>query len=98
MAGDHAGGAGSSRGRTGCAGDGGRRLRSTQTAGPRGDEEHDFDEWIWVAAGTDSAIFRVTPRTLRMLSNAVVAPVATASWMTARRASWNGATTPSPAH
>ena len=55
-------------------------------------------QWIWAAAGTDSAIFRVTPRTLRMLSNAVVAPVATASWMTARRASWNGATTPTPAH
>jgi prolyl-tRNA editing enzyme YbaK/EbsC (Cys-tRNA(Pro) deacylase) len=55
-------------------------------------------QWIWVAAGTDSAVFRVAPRTLRMLSNAVVAPVATASLMTARQASWNGATTPAPAH
>jgi prolyl-tRNA editing enzyme YbaK/EbsC (Cys-tRNA(Pro) deacylase) len=55
-------------------------------------------QWIWAAAGTESAVFRVAPRTLRMLSNAVVAPVATASWMTARRAFWSGATTPAPAH
>ncbi len=33
-------------------------------------------EWVWAAAGTHSAMFRVAPRTLRMLSNAVVAPVA----------------------
>ena len=37
-------------------------------------------QWVWAAAGTDSAIFRVSPRTLRILSNAVVAPVAAASW------------------
>jgi prolyl-tRNA editing enzyme YbaK/EbsC (Cys-tRNA(Pro) deacylase) len=37
-------------------------------------------EWVWAAAGTDSAVFRVAPKTLRMLSNAVVAPVAAASW------------------
>ncbi len=60
-------------------------------------------QWIWAAAGTDSAIIRVTPRTLRMLSNAVVAPVSAAGWMTARRASWSGATptptpTPMPTH
>jgi prolyl-tRNA editing enzyme YbaK/EbsC (Cys-tRNA(Pro) deacylase) len=38
-------------------------------------------QWIWATAGTDTAIFRVAPRTLRMLANAVVAPVAAASWM-----------------
>jgi hypothetical protein len=38
-------------------------------------------EWVWAAAGTDSAVFRVAPRTLRMLSNAVVAPFAGESWM-----------------
>ena len=40
-------------------------------------------QWVWAAAGTDAAAFRVAPRTLRMLSNAVVAPVAEASWMRA---------------
>jgi prolyl-tRNA editing enzyme YbaK/EbsC (Cys-tRNA(Pro) deacylase) len=40
-------------------------------------------QWIWAAAGTDTAVFRVAPRTLRMLSNAIVAPVARASWMSA---------------
>jgi prolyl-tRNA editing enzyme YbaK/EbsC (Cys-tRNA(Pro) deacylase) len=38
-------------------------------------------EWVWAAAGTDSAVFRVAPRTLRMLSNAIVAPFAEASWL-----------------
>jgi prolyl-tRNA editing enzyme YbaK/EbsC (Cys-tRNA(Pro) deacylase) len=38
-------------------------------------------QWLWAAAGTDSAVFRVAPGTLRMLANAVVAPVAQASWM-----------------
>jgi prolyl-tRNA editing enzyme YbaK/EbsC (Cys-tRNA(Pro) deacylase) len=32
--------------------------------------------WIWAAAGVDGAMFRVAPRTLRALSNAVVAPLA----------------------
>jgi prolyl-tRNA editing enzyme YbaK/EbsC (Cys-tRNA(Pro) deacylase) len=45
-------------------------------------------QWIWSAAGTDSAIFRIAPRTLRMLANAVVAPLATTGWMSARRASF----------
>jgi prolyl-tRNA editing enzyme YbaK/EbsC (Cys-tRNA(Pro) deacylase) len=40
-------------------------------------------QWIWASAGSASAVFRVAPRTLRMLSNAVVAPLAAASWMTA---------------
>ena len=31
---------------------------------------------VWAAAGTDSAFFQIAPRTLRMLSNAVVAQVA----------------------
>ena len=33
-------------------------------------------QWVWAAAGTDRDVFRVAPRTLRMLSNALVAPVA----------------------
>jgi prolyl-tRNA editing enzyme YbaK/EbsC (Cys-tRNA(Pro) deacylase) len=33
-------------------------------------------ESVWAAAGTDSAFFQIAPRTLRMLSNAVVAQVA----------------------
>jgi prolyl-tRNA editing enzyme YbaK/EbsC (Cys-tRNA(Pro) deacylase) len=37
-------------------------------------------QWIWAAAGTDTAVFRVAPRTLRMLSNAIVVPVADDSW------------------
>ena len=40
-------------------------------------------QWIWAAAGTDTAVFRVAPGTLRMLSNAIVAPVAATSWMQA---------------
>jgi len=38
-------------------------------------------QWVWAAAGTETALFRVAPRTLRMLSNAVVAPLADASWV-----------------
>jgi hypothetical protein len=30
--------------------------------------------WVWAAAGSSAAVFRVAPRTLRALSNAVVAP------------------------
>jgi hypothetical protein len=37
-------------------------------------------QWVWAAAGTDQAVFRVAPRTLQMLSNAVVAPFAQAPW------------------
>lgn len=44
-------------------------------------------QWIWAAAGTDTAVFRVAPRTLRMLSNAIVVPVADGSWL-------HGAATP----
>ncbi len=40
-------------------------------------------QWVWASAGTDSAVFRVSPRTLRMLANAVVAPLAGAAWMQA---------------
>jgi prolyl-tRNA editing enzyme YbaK/EbsC (Cys-tRNA(Pro) deacylase) len=40
-------------------------------------------EWIWAPAGTDAAFFRVAPGTLRMLSNAIVAPMAEGSWMSA---------------
>lgn len=38
-------------------------------------------QWVWAAAGTDAAVFPVAPQTLRMLSNAVVAPLAETSWM-----------------
>ena len=37
-------------------------------------------EWVWAAAGTDTAVFRVSPRTLQMLANAHVAPLASPSW------------------
>ena len=37
--------------------------------------------WIWAAAGADAALFRVAPRTLRMLSNALVAPLAQGPWL-----------------
>jgi prolyl-tRNA editing enzyme YbaK/EbsC (Cys-tRNA(Pro) deacylase) len=40
------------------------------------DQDLDQYQWIWAAAGTDTAVFRVAPRTLRMLSNAIVVPVA----------------------
>lgn len=43
-------------------------------------------QWIWAAAGSGTAVFKVAPRTLRMLSNAVVAPVAIATWMSAAAA------------
>ena len=33
-------------------------------------------QWVWAAGGTDKAVFRLAPRVLRMLSNAVVAPLA----------------------
>ena len=42
---------------------------------------------VWAAAGTDSAVFRIAPRTLRMLSNAVVAPFAETSWLRVAAAS-----------
>lgn len=32
--------------------------------------------WVWANAGSDGSVFRVAPRTLQMLSNALVAPVA----------------------
>jgi prolyl-tRNA editing enzyme YbaK/EbsC (Cys-tRNA(Pro) deacylase) len=33
-------------------------------------------ELVWAAAGTPNAVFAVAPATLRMLANAVVAPIA----------------------
>jgi prolyl-tRNA editing enzyme YbaK/EbsC (Cys-tRNA(Pro) deacylase) len=38
-------------------------------------------QWLWASAGFDSAVFRISPATLQMLSNALVAPVANSSWM-----------------
>jgi len=40
-------------------------------------------EWVWASAGADGAVFRVPPKTLRILANAVVAPLAVSSWMQA---------------
>jgi prolyl-tRNA editing enzyme YbaK/EbsC (Cys-tRNA(Pro) deacylase) len=45
------------------------------------DQDLSGHQWVWAAAGTDRDVFRVAPRTLRMLSNAVVAPVAGTSWV-----------------
>jgi prolyl-tRNA editing enzyme YbaK/EbsC (Cys-tRNA(Pro) deacylase) len=47
------------------------------------DQELCAYQWVWAAAGSDTAVFRVAPRTLRMLANAVVAPLAAATWMRA---------------
>ena len=38
-------------------------------------------EWLWAGGATDSGVLKIAPRTLAMLSNAIVAPVAHASWM-----------------
>jgi prolyl-tRNA editing enzyme YbaK/EbsC (Cys-tRNA(Pro) deacylase) len=38
-------------------------------------------EWLWAPAGAESTAIRIAPGTLRMLANAVVAPVAQPSWM-----------------
>jgi prolyl-tRNA editing enzyme YbaK/EbsC (Cys-tRNA(Pro) deacylase) len=43
-------------------------------------------QWIWAAAGTDTAVFEVAPRVLQMLSNAVVAPFSQAPWSPAASA------------
>jgi prolyl-tRNA editing enzyme YbaK/EbsC (Cys-tRNA(Pro) deacylase) len=40
-------------------------------------------QWVWASAGTDNTVFRVPPRTLQMLANAVVTPLAAAQWMQA---------------
>jgi prolyl-tRNA editing enzyme YbaK/EbsC (Cys-tRNA(Pro) deacylase) len=39
------------------------------------DQDLSAHQWVWAAAGGEGALFRVAPRTLRALSNAVVAPV-----------------------
>jgi prolyl-tRNA editing enzyme YbaK/EbsC (Cys-tRNA(Pro) deacylase) len=43
-------------------------------------------QWVWASAGADGAVFRVPPRTLQILANAIVAPLAVASWMRAPNA------------
>jgi prolyl-tRNA editing enzyme YbaK/EbsC (Cys-tRNA(Pro) deacylase) len=35
-------------------------------------------QWIWAATGADKAVFRISPRVLRVLANATVAPIAEA--------------------
>jgi prolyl-tRNA editing enzyme YbaK/EbsC (Cys-tRNA(Pro) deacylase) len=44
-------------------------------------------QWVWATAGTETAVFRVSPRTLRMLSNALVTPLASAPAVPPRIAS-----------
>ena len=41
--------------------------------------------WVWAAAGTATAVFRISPRTLRMLSNAFVVPLAVGPWIAPSR-------------
>jgi prolyl-tRNA editing enzyme YbaK/EbsC (Cys-tRNA(Pro) deacylase) len=48
-------------------------------------------QWLWAAAGAESTVIRIAPRTLRMLSNAVVAPIAHPSWMRFTRMDRGGA-------
>jgi prolyl-tRNA editing enzyme YbaK/EbsC (Cys-tRNA(Pro) deacylase) len=38
------------------------------------------NQWVWAATGAGAALFRIGPRALQMLSNAVVAPLAEAPW------------------
>lgn len=38
-------------------------------------------QWVWASAGTEDSLFRVTPGILRMLSNAMVAPIAASPWV-----------------
>ena len=45
------------------------------------DQDLGTHEWLWAAAGSDSAMLRVTPGVLRMLSNAFVTPLAEAPWV-----------------
>jgi Cys-tRNA(Pro) deacylase len=40
-------------------------------------------QWVWASAGVDGTVFRVPPRTLQTLANAVVTPLAVAPWMQA---------------
>lgn len=43
------------------------------------DQDLTRHEWVWAAAGHETAMLRVAPQTLRALSNAVVAPCAMGS-------------------
>jgi prolyl-tRNA editing enzyme YbaK/EbsC (Cys-tRNA(Pro) deacylase) len=40
-------------------------------------------QWIWAPAGSDTAVMRVSPGILRMLCNAVVAPLVVSNWLAA---------------
>jgi prolyl-tRNA editing enzyme YbaK/EbsC (Cys-tRNA(Pro) deacylase) len=40
-------------------------------------------QWVWASAGTEASLFRVTPGILRMLANAIVAPIAASPWVVA---------------
>jgi prolyl-tRNA editing enzyme YbaK/EbsC (Cys-tRNA(Pro) deacylase) len=44
------------------------------------DQELGLCEWLWAFAGSDTAMLRVSPGVLRMLSNALVTPLA-APWV-----------------
>ena len=39
------------------------------------DQDLGRHQWVWAAAGAEAALFQVSPGTLRMLSNATVAPL-----------------------
>jgi prolyl-tRNA editing enzyme YbaK/EbsC (Cys-tRNA(Pro) deacylase) len=52
---------------------------------------------VWAAAGTSTAVFPVTPATLRALANAVVAPITEEAPRTVDRSTGDGPEAPSPA-
>jgi prolyl-tRNA editing enzyme YbaK/EbsC (Cys-tRNA(Pro) deacylase) len=45
-------------------------------------------EWLWIALAANTAVLRVAPGTLRMLANAVVAPIIESSPTFAPRVNW----------
>ena len=45
------------------------------------DQDLGSSEWLWAVAGSDTAMLRLTPGVLRMLSNAMVTPLAAAPWV-----------------
>jgi len=68
---------------------------SIETAAPFGygrdvrvlmDRDLCHHQWVWATGGSESSVFRIAPQTLRMLSNAVVAPVSASRWTPAYQA------------
>jgi prolyl-tRNA editing enzyme YbaK/EbsC (Cys-tRNA(Pro) deacylase) len=64
---------------TGCIGSGVPPIGHDRDVRTVMDQDLSAHQWVWAAAGVDRALFRVAPATLRMLSNAVVAPLAGSS-------------------